>query len=205
MSSSSSSPSSPEKPKEKETPDAELAPEPSKKVAIVEVERRTPDVVSVLTGAVKLVQADVENLIKVAQQKAADVANVEAHMQRVGGVVAIAANVATAAADDAKNTAEAGISKGLDAAKDAADVNAHLEKAKHAASTAVATASATTKRSVGGGGGGVLGTSMFMSAPHVHVIGNSVCDVLVKGNGGNRGLSSDTFSSDNVEIISQVC
>ena len=75
-----------------------------------------PDVLSVLTGAAKLVQADVESLIKSAQQKATDVANVEAHMQKVGGVMSIAANVATAADDDDnththKKGAEAGITK----------------------------------------------------------------------------------------------
>jgi len=136
-------------------------------------ERRPPDVVSVLTGAVRLMGEDVEKIVAFAQQKATEVTDVEAHMQKVGKTVAIVGNVAAAAADDAKKGAEAGISKGLDTAKNAADVGAHLEKAKQAAATAAEVAAAATDTAKQGGGGAkrgaVLGQSMHMAAPRVHV------------------------------------
>jgi len=179
-------------------------------------ERRQPDVVSVLTGAVKLMGEDVEKLVAFAQQKATEVTNVEAHMQTVGRSVAIAKTVATAAADDAKKGAEAGISKGLNTAKQAADVSAHLEKAKQVASAATEMASsakdagASAPRSAGGDAGGlrpqqgVLGQSMHMAAPRVHVVGNTVMDLLVKGSAGaGNGKREQEFSNENVQVLSE--
>jgi sugar/nucleoside kinase (ribokinase family) len=169
-------------------------------------ERRQPDVVSVLTGAVKLMGEDVEKLVAFAQQKATEVTNVEAHMQTVGRSVAIAKNVAAAAADDAKKGAEAGISKKLDTAKNAADVSAHLGKAKQVASEKDASAT----RSAGEAAGGlrpqqlVLGQSMHMAAPRVHVVGNTVVDLLVKGSASaGSGKREDGFSNENVQVLSE--
>jgi len=176
-------------------------------------ERRQPDVVSVLTGAVKLMGEDVEKLVAFAQQKATEVTNVEAHMQTVGRSVAIAKNVAAAAADDAKKGAEAGISKGLDTAKNAADVSAHLGKVKQVDSelaSAAKDASASATRSAGEAAGGlrpqqlVLGQSMHMAAPRVHVVGNTVVDLLVKGSASaGSGKREDGFSNENVQVLSE--
>jgi sugar/nucleoside kinase (ribokinase family) len=160
-----------------------------------DVERRHPDVVSVLTGAIHLVAEDVRKLTEAVQLKAKEATDVESHIQKVGQGVAAVGNAATAAAsaaaNDAKKGAEAGISKGLDTAKNAADLKGHFAQLEG------------TGNWRDPAQGAPLGASMYMSAPRVHVIGNSVCDVMVKSGNIGKGRASDSFSGDNVEMIAE--
>jgi len=153
-------------------------------------------VVSVLTGAIKMMADDVRKLTDAVQSKAKDATDVEAHIQKVGkGVAAVgtaATAAASAAANDARKGAEAGLSKGLDTAKNAADLNAH-------ASIVVQAAGGRREKAQGAR----MGASMHMSAPRIHVIGNSVCDVMVKGGANGKGKAIDSFSGDNVEMIAE--
>lgn len=139
---------------------------------------------------------DVRKLTDAVQSKALQATDVEAHIQTVGkGVAAVgtaATAAASAAANDAKKGAEAGLSKGLDTAKNAADLNAH-------ASMVVQAAGGRREKERGARMGG----SMHMSAPRIHVIGNSVCDVMVKGGANSKGKAIDSFSGDNVEMITE--
>jgi sugar/nucleoside kinase (ribokinase family) len=164
---------------------------------------------------------------------AKNAADVQAHLEKAQQAAVVATNIASAAAEDAKKGAEAGLNKGLDAAKNAADVQAHLGKAQQAAAVATGIAPAAAEDAERGSHsaspGQLLHALMLMKdaplpetvalpaynarqetgvGPRVHVIGNSVVDILVKGAGTKKeekekkALAADSFSSDNVQVIS---
>jgi hypothetical protein len=90
--------------------------------------------IGLFTNAAKAMTADLGNASTAMAAKAksgvSGAVKVSAHIEKVKRGASFVGNVASAAAADAKS----GLAKGLDTARNAADVNAHLDKAKAAAS-----------------------------------------------------------------------